>query len=61
MKCSGLLRQLTKDGWVVVSSKVSHLKMIHPVKKGILIFPDHGSKEMGKGMADKIKKDAGLK
>ena len=61
MKCSELLRQLLKDGWVVVSSKGSHLKMTHPVKKGIIVFPDHGSKEMGKGMANKIKKDAGLK
>jgi predicted RNA binding protein YcfA (HicA-like mRNA interferase family) len=61
MKCSELLRQLLKDGWVVVSSKGSHLKMMHQVKKGIIIFPDHGSKEMGKGMANKIKKDAGLK
>ena len=61
MKCSELLRQLLKDGWVVVSSKGSHLKMIHPVKKGIIIFPDHGSKEMGKEMANKIKKDSGLK
>jgi len=61
MKCSELLRQLLKDGWVVVSSKGSNLRMIHPVKKGILIFPDHGTKEMGKGMANKIRKDAGLK
>jgi mRNA interferase HicA len=61
MKCSKLLRQLIKDGWVVVSSKGSHLKMIHPIKKGLIVFPDHGSKEMGKGMANKIKKDAGLK
>jgi mRNA interferase HicA len=61
MKCSELLRQLIKDGWVVVSSKGSHLKMIHPIKKGLIVFPDHGSKEMGKGMVNKIKKDAGLK
>jgi len=52
---------IVKRRLVVVSSKGSHLKMIHPVKKGIIIFPDHGSKEMGKGMADIIKKDTGLK
>jgi mRNA interferase HicA len=61
MKCSELLRLLLKDGWVVVSSRGSHLKMNHPTKKGTLIFPDHGSKEMGKGMERKIRKDAGLK
>jgi predicted RNA binding protein YcfA (HicA-like mRNA interferase family) len=61
MKCSELLRLLIKDGWFVVSKKGSHIKMKHSTKPGMLIFPDHGSKEMGKGMEKKIKKDAGLK
>ncbi len=61
MKCSELLRLLTKDGWMVVSTKGSHLKMKHPGKKGIIIFPDHEAREMGKGMEKKILKDAGLK
>jgi len=61
MKCSELLRILLKDGWVVVSSKGSHLKMKHSRKQGIIIFPDHGSREMAKGMEKKIRKDAGLK
>ena len=34
--------------------------MHHPTKKGIVIFPSHGSKEIGKGLEKKIKKDAGL-
>jgi len=46
---------------MVVSTKGSHLKMKHPQKHGIIIFPDHGSREMGKGMERKIRKDAGLK
>jgi len=61
MKCSELLRLLLKDGWVVLSTKGSHLKMKHPQKSGIIIFPDHGSHEMGKGMEKKIRKDARLK
>jgi predicted RNA binding protein YcfA (HicA-like mRNA interferase family) len=61
MKCSELLRLLLKDGWVVISTKGSHLKMKHPQKPGIIIFPDHGSREMGKGLENKIRKDAGLK
>jgi predicted RNA binding protein YcfA (HicA-like mRNA interferase family) len=61
MKCSELLRLLIKDGWFGVSKKGSHIKMKHPNKPGMLIFPDHGSKEMGKGMEKKIRKDAGLK
>jgi mRNA interferase HicA len=61
MKCSEFLRLLLKDGWSVVSSKGSHLKMKHQTKPGLIIFPDHGSKEMGKGLEKKIRKDAGLK
>jgi predicted RNA binding protein YcfA (HicA-like mRNA interferase family) len=61
MKCSELLRLLLKDGWVVVSTKGSHLKMKHPQKSGIIIFPDHGAREMGKGMEMRIRKEAGLK
>jgi len=61
MKCSEILRLLLKDGWKVESSRGSHLKMKHPKKPGIIIFPDHGSHEMGKGLEKKIFKDAGLK
>jgi len=61
MKCSELLRILLKDGWMVVSTKGSHLKMKHQTKPGLIIFPDHGSKEMGKGLEKKIRKDARLK
>jgi mRNA interferase HicA len=61
MKCSELLRILLKDGWGIVSTKGSHLKMKHPQKPEIIIFPDHGSREMGKGMERKIRKAAGLK
>jgi predicted RNA binding protein YcfA (HicA-like mRNA interferase family) len=61
MKCSELLRLLIKDGWFAISKKGSHIKMKHPIEPGMLIFPDHGAKEMGKGMEKKIRKDAGLK
>jgi mRNA interferase HicA len=61
MKCSELLRLLIKDGWFAISKKGSHIKMKHPIKPGMLIFPDHGAKVMGKGMEKKIRKDAGLK
>lgn len=61
MKCSELYRILKKDGWFSVSQKGSHVKLKHPSKSGIIIFPNHGSQEMGKGMESKIKKAAGLK
>ncbi len=61
MKCSKLYKILTKDGWYPVSQKGSHVKMHHKSKKGIIIFPNHGSQEMGKGLEKKILKDAGIK
>ena len=35
--------------------------MIHAEKQNILIVPDHGSAEVGKGLEKKILKDAGIK
>lgn len=61
MKCSQLYKILIKDGWYPVSQKGSHVKMKHETKNGIIIFPNHGSQEMGKGLEKKILKDAGIK
>lgn len=58
MKCSKLYRILAKDGWYAVSQKGSHVKMRHETKKETIIFPNHGSQEMGKGLEKKILKDA---
>ena len=61
MKCSELYRLLTKDGWYPISQRGSHVKMKHDTKSGLIIFPNHGSQEMGKGLENKIRKDAKLK
>jgi len=61
MKCSEFFRLLKKDGWYVVSQKGSHVKMKHPTKDGMVIFPNHGSQELGKGLESKLRKDAKLK
>jgi mRNA interferase HicA len=61
MKCSELLRILRKNGWYTISQKGSHLKLRHPRLTNIIIFPDHGSQEIGKGLEKRIKKEAGLK
>lgn len=61
MKCSELLRILKKDGWYVISQKGSHLKLRHNTKSSIIIFPNHGSQEVGKGLEKRILKDAGIK
>jgi len=60
MKCSEFFRLLKKDGWFVVSQRGSHIKMRHPTKVGVIIFPHHGSQELGKGMEQKLRKDAKL-
>lgn len=61
MKCSELYRLLIKAGWYPVSQKGSHVKMKHDTEKGVIIFPNHGSREVGKGLEKKILRDAGIK
>jgi predicted RNA binding protein YcfA (HicA-like mRNA interferase family) len=61
MKCSELYRILLKDGWFVVSQSGSHVKLRHELKSGTIIFPNHGSQEIGKGLEKRILKDAGIK
>jgi mRNA interferase HicA len=59
MKCSEQI--LSKDGWYPVSQSGSHIKMKHLTKPGLIVFPNHGSQEVGKGLEQKIFKDAGIK
>lgn len=63
MKCSELKRKLLRAGWQILrQGKGSHVIMIHPGKPGIeIVFPDHGSAEIGKGLETRILKQAGLK
>lgn len=61
VKSSELIRTLKKDGWIVIRQSGSHMILIHEIKKGQIVFPSHGSSEVGKGLEKKIKKDAGLK
>lgn len=60
MKCSELLRILINNGWYPVSQKGSHIKLKHDKKEGIIIFPNHGSQEVGKGLEKRILKHAGI-
>lgn len=60
MKSSELLRLLRKAGWYPESQKGSHIKLIHSERSDFIIFPNHGSKEVGKGLEKKIRKQAGL-
>ena len=61
MKSNQLIRWLINDGWYIKHQSGSHLIMRHPVKKGRLTVPNHGNREVGRGLFYKILKDAGLK
>ncbi len=61
MKCSELFRLLKKEGWYPISQKGSHVKLKHDLREGVVIFPNHGSQELGTGLEKKILKDAGIK
>ncbi len=61
MKSNELLRLLLKGGWVIKRQSGSHMILEHPLKKELVVFPNHGSKEVGKGLEIKIRKLAYLK
>ena len=59
MKCSELLRQVKRLGWIEVRQSGSHIILEKDGKT--LIFPNHGSKELATGTEKAIKKQAGIK
>jgi predicted RNA binding protein YcfA (HicA-like mRNA interferase family) len=61
MKCSEVYRILQQDGWYPISQKGSHVKLKHDFKEGFIVFPNHGSQELGKGLEKKILKQARIK
>jgi mRNA interferase HicA len=56
-----LLRLFIKDGWVAIRQSGSHVVMEHPLKEGQVIFPNHGSKEVKKGLLNGTLKQAQIK
>lgn len=58
MKCSEALRLLNNAGWYSVSQRGSHIKMRHNEIHDVIIFPNHGSRELGKGLQQKLFKKA---
>ena len=58
MKCNELIRLLIEAGcYVVRQGKVSHEKWFSPITNKTCIVPNHGSKEIGKGLEKKIRKE----
>jgi mRNA interferase HicA len=60
MKCSESYRILLREGWFAVSQKGSHVKLKHLQKKGFIIFPNHGSHEVGPGLVRRMLIEAGI-
>lgn len=61
MKPKDMIKLLLKNGFVhIKSNNGSHQKFVNTETKKTVIVPLH-SKEMGKGLEDRILKDAGLK
>ncbi|MDD5268553.1 MAG: type II toxin-antitoxin system HicA family toxin [Methylococcales bacterium] len=60
MNSKELIKQLENDGWTLRGVKGSHHIFVHPVKPGHLSVP-HPKSELGKGLLNKLLKQAGLK
>jgi predicted RNA binding protein YcfA (HicA-like mRNA interferase family) len=61
MKYSELFKLLKKDGWFEIRQTGSHVIMKHPTKPEQLTVPNHGSKEVKKGLCSSLLKQAGIK
>lgn len=59
MKYSEFRRWLERQGVQFKSAKGSHFKISLNDKHSV--FPDHGAKEIGTGLVEKIKRDLGIK
>ncbi|MEL6864015.1 MAG: type II toxin-antitoxin system HicA family toxin [Bacteroidota bacterium] len=58
-----MIKKIEKAGWYEVRQKGSHKIFYHDTIKNppLIVVPDHGSKDLGKGLVSKILKAAGLK
>jgi mRNA interferase HicA len=61
MKYSEFRRWLMKQGVKLEPHKSGSSHFKATLGDRIASFPDHGTKEIGKGLVEKIKKDLGLK
>lgn len=59
-KVKELRKLIEKDGWYLVSQVGSHEQYKHSIKPGRVTIANH-SRDVPKGTADKILKQAGLK
>jgi predicted RNA binding protein YcfA (HicA-like mRNA interferase family) len=55
-----LIKLLQADGWQLKRTRGSHHQFAHPTKPGTVTVP-HPKKDLGKGLLQAIRKQAGLK
>ncbi len=60
MSFNDVLRILLRDGWYEVRHTGGHMKLRHPTKNGQIVLPRHGKREIGKGLLQRILKDANI-
>ena len=62
MKVREVIKIIEHDGWMFTRQKGSHMVFIHPIKRGIVVVPNHGmNDDVKKGTEKSIFKQAGLK
>jgi predicted RNA binding protein YcfA (HicA-like mRNA interferase family) len=59
MKYREILRQLRRDGWVVVTVRGSHRQLKHPTKPGKVTVAGHPSRDIPPTMLKSIRRQAG--
>lgn len=55
-----MIKKLENDGWTLRGVRGSHHIFVHPVKPGHISVP-HPKSDLGKGLVNKLLKQAGLK
>lgn len=59
MKSKDLIKEMEAAGWMLERVRGSHHQFRHPERSGTVTVP-HPKKDLGRGLVDKIRKDAGL-
>ena len=61
MKAKELVKLLEGAGWELVRQEGSHMIFKHPDFRRPIPVPNHGNKDLKKGLVHKILKQAGLR
>jgi predicted RNA binding protein YcfA (HicA-like mRNA interferase family) len=59
MTSTGLIREITRAGWVLDRVRGSHHVFTHPSLPGIVVVP-HPKKDLGLGLVKAIQQQAGI-